>query len=176
MELEKLENSFINRPEMFVVDQREVYKQNAKRYFRLYLLDSRFTDGMLYKELSLQDTNIKEKGFRFNVLNVFISLFNPVTIERFFRLSPEATLDGIFRGMIFLINNSFKRNYYPLKTTLLEYILHEILINKYPTNLEAGWKEIRETVVECFDEEEYREYFEERKERLHITDVKMMIH
>lgn len=176
LELEKFENSIINRPDLFEVDHEDKYRENKRQHIRLIMMDKRFTEGMYYKELLAKDPRISNKAFRLNILNIAVCIFKETTMEKFFNLSAQYTLDGVFRGTLFLLENSINQRYYPLKTTILEHILNEILVNNYPTDLSDGWKIIRSYIIDCFDPVDYEEYFNERKDRLHTNDIKIILH
>lgn len=157
--LERFENSFIENPSLALVDFEDKIKENQRLYLRIQIMDKFFVNSFYYHEAVLIDERVKNKVFRLNMFNVFCVMFKESTIKHFFDFSKEATLSGLFKAMIFLLNNSSQKKYYPIKCTILEFIIHEILFHKFTKDLKGGWLEIKAAVKGCFDENDFNEYF-----------------
>lgn len=175
-ELEKFENSFIENPKLAMNDCLEMFAINERLNLKLINMDKHFLNSFYYKELSNIDNRIESKVFRFNMYNVFCALFKDSTINVFFNLSAEATLSGLFKAMIFLLNNSINKKYFPIKCTIIEFIIYEILSEKFTTNFKEGWLKIKDTVIKLFDEKDFDEYFKEKDKVLLNDQIKVTIH
>lgn len=174
--LEKFENSFISDPNIALIDYEEVLIQNQKLYLRINLMDKHFINSYYFKEISMFDERIKNKAFRFNLYNVFCIMFKEETICKFFDISKDASISGLFKGMIFLLDNSLKKKYYPIKCTILEFIMHELLTHNYAQDLKKGWCIIRSKVMPMFDENDFGEFFK-CKDRTYVDDYnKIVLH
>lgn len=176
LHIERFENNFIENPSYALINYTDVYVKDQKKYLKLTMLDNAFTSGMSYIELSKRDDRISSRVFRLNILDVFLRSFKDTTIEKFFNLCRQSTVDAIFRGALFLLNASTAKNYYPIKSTLLEYIVHEIISNKFTNDFKTGWLTIKEQIGGCFDPDDFAEYFKLKDECFLNERLKLLVH
>lgn len=175
-QLEKFENSFIENPSLAVIDFESKLVQNERLYLRINLMEAMFCKSPHYIELIKLDERVTSRAFRFNVYNVFCTLFNETTIGVFFDISKERTISGLFKAMIFLLNASAVKKYYPIKCTILEYIVQEMLVHEYTRDLKAGWIAMRPKLLECFDVKDFDEYFKIKDETFINGKANVVIH
>ena len=174
--VERFENSFIENPALAVVDYESKLVQNQRLYLRINLMDTFLTKSIYFAELLKIDPRMQSRAFRFNMYNVFCIMFNESTIKIFFDFSREATLAGLFKAMIFLLNNSIEKKYYPIKCTILEYIIYEILTFKFTKDFKKGWLELKSVLTGLFDESDFNEYFKQKDKTFLEETVKVVIH
>lgn len=176
VQLEKFENSFIENPSLAVMDFESKLVQNEKLYLRINLLEAEFKRSPHYIELIKLDDRINSRAFRFNIYNVLCTVFNENTLRTFFDISKERTISGLFKAMIFLLNSSEQKKYYPIKCTILEYIVQDILVHEFTNDLRKGWLTLKPKLLECFDVKEFDEWFKIKEATFVKGKAKVVIH
>lgn len=175
-DVERFENSIIENPALAVVDYEPKLVENQRLYLRINLMDSYLTKSYYFAELVNMDKRMRSRAFRFNMYNVFCIMFKESTIKIFFDYSSEATIAGLFKAMLFLLDNSIQKKYYPIKCTILEYIIFEILTHKFTKDFKNGWLELKSKLMGRFDENDFNEYFKQKDKTFLEDTFKVVIH